>query len=117
MSNCPLVRCAVGTATTLMGLFTSVTLKVPVTCVAEIAVTVELDAAIDAEGVKVHVNGEPVAMQRSGTSFHGRALVPADEHGRVHSVWRGSYGSIVTAIVRLPDGRTFGTYAVTGGIG
>ena len=48
----------------------------------EIAVTVELVAAIDPEtaDVKVHVNGEPVAMQRSCASFHGRILVPAAEH-------------------------------------
>ncbi|MGX9145717.1 amidase [Mesorhizobium sp. 128a] len=84
---------------------------------AEIAVMVELDAAIDTEGIKVHVNGEPVAMQQSGRSFHGSILVPAVEHARTHSIWRGPYGSIVTAIVRLPDGRTAGAYVVTGGIG
>lgn len=86
---------------------------------AEIAVTVELDAAIDTQtaGIKVHVNGESVIMQRSGASFHGRILVPAVEHERIHSVWRGGYGSIVTAIVRLEDGRTAGAYGVIGGIG
>ncbi|TRC93714.1 amidase [Mesorhizobium sp. WSM4303] len=83
----------------------------------EIAVTIELDDAMDAEGIKVHVNGEPVAMQRSGTSFHGGILVPAAEHERRHSVWRDSYGSLVTAIVRLEDGRTAGAYVATGGIG
>ena len=85
---------------------------------AEIAVAVELDAN-DAEtaGVKVHVNGEPVAIQRSGNHFHGSVLVPAAEHERTHSVWRGAYGSIVTAVVRLEDGRTAGAYTVTGGIG
>lgn len=84
----------------------------------EIAVVVELDAN-DAEtaGVKVHVNGEPVAIQRSGNHFHGSVLVPAAEHERTHSVWRGAYGSIVTAVVRLEDGRTAGAYTVTGGIG
>jgi amidase len=35
----------------------------------------------------------------------------------IHSVWRGSYGSIVTAVVRLEDGRAAGAYMVTGGIG
>ncbi|MBM2716262.1 amidase [Mesorhizobium caraganae] len=86
---------------------------------AEITVTVELEAAIGVESasVKVHVNGEPVAMQRSSASFHGRIVVPAVEYERTHSVWRGAYGSIVTAIVRLEDGRTAGAYVVTGGIG
>jgi amidase len=82
---------------------------------AEIAVAVELDAA--AASVKVHVNGKLVAMRQSGVRFHGGILVPAAEHERIHSVWRGTYGSIVTAIVRLEDGRTAGAYAVTGGIG
>ncbi|MER8645576.1 amidase [Mesorhizobium sp. M1252] len=82
---------------------------------AEIAVTVELDA--ETADLKVHVNGEAVVMERSGTSFHGRILVPAGEHERMHSVWRGAYGSIVTAIVRLEDGRAAGAYVVAGGIG
>src|SRR5712692_5568738 len=40
MSNCPLVRCAVGTGTTLIGLLTRVTVNVPETCVDEIEVIV-----------------------------------------------------------------------------
>ncbi|MCF6121924.1 amidase [Mesorhizobium sp. M7A.F.Ca.CA.001.07.2.1] len=85
----------------------------------EITITLELpiDAEAENASVKVHVNGEPVAMQRSGARSCGQALVPAAEHQRFHSVWRGSYGSIVTAIVRLEDGRSAGAYLVTGGIG
>ncbi|UVK51378.1 amidase [Mesorhizobium sp. AR02] len=85
----------------------------------EITITLDLPGDAEAENasVNVHVNGEAVAMQRSGTRFTGRALVPAAEHHRFHSVWRGSYGSIVTAIVRLQDGPSAGVYLVTGGIG
>ncbi|MFD2058979.1 amidase [Mesorhizobium calcicola] len=84
----------------------------------EIDITLDLPGdATEAASVKVHVNGEAVALQRSGMRFSGSALVPAAEHQRFHSVWRGSYGSIVTAVVRLEDGRTAGAYAVTGGIG
>ncbi|MCV3209339.1 amidase [Mesorhizobium sp. YC-39] len=86
----------------------------------EISITLDLDgnaAEAGVASVKVHVNGEPVAMQRAGARFTGRALVSAAEHRRIHSVWRGSYGSIVTAIVRLEDGRVAGAYAVMGGIG
>jgi amidase len=81
----------------------------------EVTVTVELDA--ETADLKVHVNGEPIALQRSSASFHGRILVPVAEHERTHSVWRGAYGSIVTAIARLEDGSTAGAYVVTGGIG
>jgi amidase len=88
----------------------------------EIIVTLDVHGAAEAAdlaaiSVKVHINGEPVAMQRTGARFTGRALVPAVEHARIHSVWRGAYGSIVAAIVRLPDGRVAGAYVVTGGIG
>lgn len=65
--------------------------------------------------VKVHVNGEPATMQQTGARYTGRAVVPANEHERIHSVWRGSYGSIVTAVVRLEDGRAAGAYVVTVG--
>ncbi|TGP87452.1 MULTISPECIES: amidase [unclassified Mesorhizobium] len=85
----------------------------------EIAITLDLpgDAEAQNASVKLHVNGDAVAMQQSGTRFIGRGLVPAAEHQRLHSPWRGAYGSIVTAVVRLEDGRTAGAYAVTGGIG
>ncbi|OBQ70381.1 amidase [Mesorhizobium erdmanii] len=85
----------------------------------EITITLNLPAE-EAEAanaaIKVHVNGAAVPMQRSGTRFSGSASVPAAEHKRLHSVWRGSYGSIVTAVVRLEDGRTAGAFVVTGGI-
>ncbi|BCG71776.1 amidase [Mesorhizobium sp. 113-1-2] len=83
----------------------------------EIAITLDIAAEAESATVKVHVNGEAVAMQRAGAHFSGSAFVPAAEHKRFHSVWRGSYGSIVTAVVRLEDGRTAGAYLVTGGIG
>ncbi|TPJ38846.1 amidase [Mesorhizobium sp. B2-6-5] len=84
----------------------------------EIAITLEMVGEVaETASVKVLLNGEAVEMQRSGACFTGRALVPAAEHRRSHSVWRGSYGSIVTAELRLHDGRTAGAYAVTGGIG
>ncbi|RWN64938.1 MAG: amidase [Mesorhizobium sp.] len=84
----------------------------------EITITLDVHGEAGAEtSVKIHVNGEPVAMQRTGARFTGRAVVPAATHQAIHSVWRGSYGSIVTAVVRLEDGRVAGAYAVTGGIG
>ncbi|RWN57311.1 amidase [Mesorhizobium sp.] len=83
----------------------------------EITVTLDVAGTGIETSVKVHVNGEPIRMQRTGARFTGRAVVPAKEHERIHSVWRGVYGSIVTAVVRLEDGRAAGAYVVTGGIG
>lgn len=83
----------------------------------EIVITLDLPGeAAETANIQVHVNGEVVVLQRSGARFSGHALIPAAEHQRFHSVWRGSYGSIVTAVVRLEDGRTAGAFAVTGGI-
>jgi len=87
-----------------------------------IAVTLDIDAGdaagfTEAASLKVHVNGEPLTMRRDGQRFTGRVTVPAATHQGFHSVWRGSYGSIVTAIVRLPDGRVGGAFTVTGGTG
>ncbi|MGH8428809.1 MAG: amidase, partial [Solimonas sp.] len=87
----------------------------------EIAIALEIgagDAAIlEAAVVKVHANGKPVLMESRGNGYAGRVVVPASAHQGFHSVWRASYGSIVTAIVRLADGRSVGAYAATGGIG
>ncbi|WP_419693892.1 amidase [Mesorhizobium muleiense] len=83
----------------------------------EITVTLDVAGTGIETSVKVHVNGEPIRMQRTGARFTGRAVVPAKEHERIHSVWRGVYGSIVTAVVRPEDGRATGAYVVTGGIG
>ncbi|RWM89285.1 MAG: amidase [Mesorhizobium sp.] len=84
----------------------------------EITIMLDIDGEAGTDTlVKVHVNGEPVTMQQTGARLTGRAVVPANEHKRSHSVWRGSYGSIVTAVVRLEDGRAAGAYMVTGGIG
>jgi amidase len=82
----------------------------------EIAIELEVGADQPAE-VKVHVNGEPVVMQAQGNLQTGRIVVPASTHQGFHSVWRGAYGSIVTAVARLPEGRCKGTFTITGGIG
>ncbi|RAZ90333.1 amidase [Mesorhizobium hawassense] len=82
----------------------------------EIAIVLAVGAEEPA-AVKVHVNGESVLMQANGSRHTGRVVVPASTHQGFHSVWRAAYGSIVTAVVRLPDGRAGGAYVVTGGIG
>ncbi|WFP61542.1 amidase [Mesorhizobium sp. WSM4904] len=85
----------------------------------EIAIALEIEAgeAQPEAAVKVHVNGEPVTMHVNGNRYTGRVTVAASTHQGLHSVWRGFYGSIVTAIVRLAEGRAAGAYVVTGGIG
>ena len=81
---------------------------------AQIEVTPEID--IEEATIKIHVNGEPAEILTHGPVYKARRIVASAEHRAIHSVWRKSYGSIVTAIVRLTDGRSAGAFAVTGGI-
>lgn len=83
----------------------------------EITIALEIERAEPETVVKVYVNGEPVIMRAGGNRYTGRIVVPAATHQGFHSVWRGSYGSIVTAIAKSPDGIVGGAYVVTGGIG
>jgi amidase len=86
----------------------------------EVMVQIELSSEepIDIAGaiVQIHVNGEPAELLAEGPVYKARRAVSSDEHKRSHSVWREPYGSIVTAVIRLADGRVAGAFAVTGGI-
>lgn len=86
----------------------------------EVLARVELisNAPVDATGVtvKIHINGMPAEITTNGLAWTARQKVPAAEHKAIHSVWREPYGSIVTAVIRLADGRGAGAFAVTGGI-
>jgi amidase len=86
----------------------------------EVMAQVELisEDPVDTAGatVKIHVNGEPAEILTTGPVYKARRAVPSAEHRKIHSVWRGPYGSIVTAVVRLADGSAAGAFAVTGGI-
>jgi amidase len=86
----------------------------------EVMVQVELHSEdpIDMAGatVQIDVNGEPAEIMGDGPLYKARRAVPCEEHRKIHSVWRKPYGSIVTAVIRLADGRSAGAFAVTGGI-
>lgn len=86
----------------------------------EVTAQVELssEGAIDIEGaaVKIHVNGEPAEILAGGPVYKVRKIVSSTGHKAIHSSWRPPYGSIVTAVIRLADGRSAGAFAVTGGI-
>ncbi|MBK1866126.1 amidase [Aestuariivirga sp. YIM B02566] len=86
----------------------------------EVLARVELtsDGPIDLAGamMMIHVNGAPAEITADGFVWTVRRKVPATEHKAIHSIWRAPYGSIVTAVIRLADGRSAGAYAVTGGI-
>lgn len=86
----------------------------------EVLARVELisDGPVDVTGatVQVHVNGTAAEISVDGSAWTARRKEPAAEHRAIHSVWRPPYGSIVTAVIRLADGRSAGAFAVAGGI-
>jgi amidase len=84
----------------------------------EVTAQIEVTPEIDIEGatIKIHVNGEPAEILSHGPAYEARKTVASAEHQAIHSVWRKPYGSIVTAIIRLTDGRSAGAFTVTGGI-
>ena len=81
----------------------------------------ELVIEVDWFGHVSRVVGGPKGALRLSDP-HSAQLLPGGEilicdSGADRLVWAGVDGSIVTAIVRLADGRSVGAYAATGGIG
>jgi amidase len=66
--------------------------------------------------VRIAVNGVPAPVVREGDVATARVTLPAETHRASHSHWRGPYGSVITAVVALPDGAVLGRYAVAGGV-
>lgn len=83
---------------------------------ARIEIKSESPITLAGASIKIHVNGERADFTGEGSVITIRKNVAAAEHKAVHSVWRKPYGSIVTAVIRLADGRAAGAFAVTGGI-
>ncbi|QIG52613.1 amidase [Nordella sp. HKS 07] len=86
----------------------------------EILARVELlsegDLDLAGASIQIHVNGAPADIVAEDLAWSVRRKVAVAEHQASHSVWRPPYGSIITAVIRLADGRCAGAFAVTGGI-
>ena len=69
----------------------------------------------DAEAVSVTVNGLVQSGVATSTGFVIETTIPEAEHARLHSEWRGPYGSVV--VVRARTGSVVvGDYTVVGGV-
>jgi amidase len=83
-------------------------------------VPIHVEIMTDAAAVAVTVNGVAVAGEPTPTGFVADALVAEVEHTRLHSEWRGGYGSVVVALARSAQvqvqGQVTGTYTVVGGV-
>ncbi|GAB2828707.1 amidase [Alpinimonas psychrophila] len=79
-------------------------------------VPVHVELITNATEVAVTVNGAPVAGEATPTGFVADTLVAEAEFTRVHSEWRGGYGSIVVALARWARGEVVGQFVVVGGV-
>lgn len=78
-------------------------------------VSIHIDVNTNASQVAVSVNGVPCVGEVTPTGFSVEATVPESEHSRLHSEWRGGYGSVVIAMARSKGG-VVGDYAIVGGV-
>lgn len=79
-------------------------------------IPLRVELVTDAAEVAVTVNGVPLRGEATPTGVVGDMLVPEAEHTRLHSEWRGGYGSIVIALARSAEHDVVGQFAVVGGI-
>jgi amidase len=87
--------------------------------VADGMILLRIELVTDAAQVAVTVNGVALAVEPTATGFVGQARVAEVEHQRVHSEWRGGYGSIVVALARTDstaESQVVGQYSVVGGV-
>ena len=84
-------------------------------------VTISVNGTVRAEApltrFAICVNGVEVATERRGETFSASIVLPFEIHYRLHSRWRGPYGSIVTARVEDAAGGCVARYVVVGGVG
>lgn len=89
----------------------------PVGADGRFAIRVEGEVAENEAGhLHLFVNGRPLSVRRVGRRFFGVVRLPLDTHTRLHSRWRGPYGSIVVALYTSSTGHCIGDYKVVGGI-
>jgi amidase len=78
-------------------------------------IPIRIDVNTNASQVAVSVNGVACAGEVTPTGFSVETSVSESEHSRVHSEWRGGYGSVVVAMARSESG-VVGEYAIVGGV-
>jgi amidase len=79
-------------------------------------VMVSVSVSTDAANVDLSVNGNPLPARRSGDRWTAAVHLDSQLHARLHSHWRGPYGSLITAVARSETGACAGAYTVIGGV-
>ena len=78
-------------------------------------VPVHVSARTNAAEVNVTVNGIQCEITPTPEGFTATALVPEEEHSRLHSEWRGGYGSLIVVLAKKA-GQVAGHFDVVGGV-
>ncbi|MEY2698075.1 MAG: hypothetical protein RL720_31 [Actinomycetota bacterium] len=78
-------------------------------------VPVRIELTTDAAEVSVTVNGVQVDGVVTAAGYLVETEVPELEHTRLHSEWRGGYGSVIVALAKTGD-QVVGHYDVVGGV-
>lgn len=78
-------------------------------------VPIHVSITTDASDVFATVNGQACELSVTETGCEGVVLVPREEHTRIHSEWRGGYGSVIVVMARNGD-QVVGDYKVVGGV-
>jgi amidase len=78
-------------------------------------IPIHIEIHTDAAEVSVSVNGIAVPGTVTESGYTVDTAVPEEEHSRLHSEWRGGYGSVVVALARTGDVVT-GAFTIVGGV-
>jgi amidase len=78
-----------------------------------VSILVEIET--NAAEVSVSVNGASQTAQPTATGYNVEAKVQATEHTRMHSEWRGGYGSVVVVLARTGTA-VVGDYQIVCGV-
>jgi amidase len=78
-------------------------------------VPIRVELSTDAAEVSVTVNGVQVQGTMTESGYVVETEVPEIEHARLHSEWRGGYGSVIVALAKSGD-HVVGHYDVVGGV-
>lgn len=78
-------------------------------------VLIQVTVTTDAEEIAVSINGVQHTGRVTERGYLVEASVPEEEHTRIHSEWRGGYGSVIVVVARNGD-QVVGDYKVVGGV-
>jgi amidase len=78
-------------------------------------VLIQVTVTTDAEEIAVSINGVQHTGRVTEQGYLVEASVPEEEHTRLHSEWRGGYGSVIVVVARNGD-QVVGDFSVIGGV-